>query len=43
VLAPVVAFFVVRERPRVWVVVALGLAAVGCICSPRLMPGGEPQ
>jgi drug/metabolite transporter (DMT)-like permease len=29
VLAPVVAFFVVRERPRVWVVVALGLAAVG--------------
>jgi drug/metabolite transporter (DMT)-like permease len=29
VVAPVVAFIVVRERPRPWVVVALGLAAVG--------------
>ena len=29
VLAPVLAFLVVRERPRSWVIVALGLAAVG--------------
>jgi drug/metabolite transporter (DMT)-like permease len=29
VLAPVVAFIVVRERPRLWVVVALGLAGAG--------------
>ena len=29
VLAPVVAFVVVRERPRLWVVVALGLAGAG--------------
>lgn len=29
VLAPVVAFVVVRDRPRLWVVVALGLAGAG--------------
>ena len=29
VLAPVVAFIVVRERPHLWVIVALGLAAAG--------------
>lgn len=29
VLAPVVAFIVVRERPRLWVIAALGLAAAG--------------
>jgi drug/metabolite transporter (DMT)-like permease len=29
VLAPVVAFIVVRERPRLWVIGALGLAAAG--------------
>ena len=29
VLAPVVAFIAVRERPRLWVVAALGLAAAG--------------
>jgi drug/metabolite transporter (DMT)-like permease len=29
VLAPIVALVVVRERPRLWVVVALGLAGVG--------------
>jgi drug/metabolite transporter (DMT)-like permease len=29
VLAPVVAFIVVRERPRVWAVAALGLAGLG--------------
>jgi len=29
VLAPVLAFLVVRERPRLWVVAALGLAGVG--------------